>query len=82
MDKDKDCTLEYKMDLDDIKRIIQEETTGVRTAGWISSSPPDRRNAIEWGLKIQQLEILQDIGNALSDIRSAIYDVNGDVTFQ
>ncbi len=75
MTKDKDYTLEYKMDLDDIKRIIMEETTGVRTA-WISGSPPDRRNAIEWGLKVIQIDTLQDISDALSDIRTAIYDTN------
>ena len=68
MTKDKDYTLEYKMDLDDIKRIIMEETTGVRTA-WISGSPPDRRNAIEWGLKVLQIEILYDIAGILEDIR-------------
>ena len=75
MDKDKVYTLEYKMELDDIKQIIQEETNW-ETEGWIPSSPPDRRNAIEWGLKVLQVDALQCIGDALSDIRSAIYDVN------
>ena len=54
MDKDKVYTLEYKMDLDDVKQIIQEETKFVEE-GWIPDSKEDRRNAIEWGLKVLQL---------------------------
>ena len=75
MDKDKVYTLEYKMELDDIKQIIQEETKFV-DEGWIPDSKEDRRNAIEWGLKVLQVDALQCIVDALSDIRSAIYDVN------
>jgi len=70
----------YNLELDDIKHLIQLETQFEK--GWISDVKEERIKAIEWGLKVQQLEILQDISNALSDIRSAIYDVNGDVTFQ
>ena len=68
MDKDKVYTLEYKMDLDDVKQIIQEETKFVEE-GWIPDSKEDRRNAIEWGLKVLQIEILYDIANVLEDIR-------------
>ena len=75
MDENKEYTLIYEMDLDDVKQIIQEETKW-DTEGWIPSSPPDRRNAIEWGLKVLQIDALQDISDALSDIRSAIYDTN------
>ena len=74
MDKDKDYTLYYEMDLDDIKQIIQEETKFV-DEGWIPDSKEDRRNAIEWGLKVLQINTLQDISNELSDIRSAIDDL-------
>mgnify|MGYP003673968914 CR=1 FL=1 len=81
MDKDKDCTLEYKMDLDDIKQIIQEETKFYVSSqypvkeGWIPDSKEDRRNLIEWGLKVLQIDTLQDIDCVLSDIRSAIDDL-------
>ena len=68
MDKDKVYTLEYKMDLDDVKQIIQEETKFV-DEGWIPDSKEDRRNAIEWGLKVLQIEILYDIANVLEGIR-------------
>ena len=76
MDKDKVYTLEYKMDLDDVKQIIQEETKFV-DEGWIPDSKEDRRNAIEWGLKVLQIEILYDIANVLEDIRDkeVLYDI-------
>jgi hypothetical protein len=74
MDKDKDYTLYYEMDLDDIKQIIQEETKFV-DEGWIPDSKEDRRNAIEWGLKVLQIDTLQDISGVLRDIRSAIDDL-------
>ena len=81
MDKDKDYTLYYEMDLDDIKQIIQEETKFV-DEGWIPDSKEDRRNAIEWGLKVLQIDTLQDINIQLDtltcvlrDIRSAIDDL-------
>jgi hypothetical protein len=74
MDKDKDYTLYYEMDLDDIKQIIQEETKFV-DEGWIPDSKEDRRNAIEWGLKVLQIDTLQDINCVLRDIRSAIDDL-------
>tara|TARA_Y100001963_G_scaffold133013_1_gene192223 strand:- start:54 stop:287 length:234 start_codon:yes stop_codon:yes gene_type:complete len=70
MDKDKVYKLEYKIDLDDVKQIIQEETKFVEE-GWIPDSKEDRRNAIEWGLKVLQIEILYDIANVLEDIRDA-----------
>ncbi len=75
MDKDKVYTLEYKMDLDDVKQIIQEETKFVEE-GWIPDSKEDRRNAIEWGLKVLQIEILYDIANVLEDIRDAKFVPN------
>jgi hypothetical protein len=74
MDKDKDYTLEYKMGLDDIKQIIQEETKFYVSSqypvkeGWIPDSKEDRRNLIEWGLKVLQIDTLQDISSVLSDI--------------
>ena len=81
MDKDKDYTLYYEMDLDDINQIIQEETKFV-DEGWIPDSKEDRRNAIEWGLKVLQIDTLQDINIQLDtltcvlrDIRSAIDDL-------
>ena len=81
MEKDKDYTLYYEMDLDDIKQIIQEETKFV-DEGWIPDSKEDRRNAIEWGLKVLQIDTLQDINIQLDtltcvlrDIRSAIDDL-------
>ena len=81
MDKDTDYTLYYEMDLDDIKQIIQEETKFV-DEGWIPDSKEDRRNAIEWGLKVLQIDTLQDINIQLDtltcvlrDIRSAIDDL-------
>ena len=74
MDKDKDYTLYYEMGLDDIKQIIQEETKFL-DEGWIPDSKEDRRNAIEWGLKVLQIDTLQDINCVLSDIRSAIDDL-------
>jgi len=76
MEKDKDYTLYYEMDLDDIKQIIQEETKFV-DEGWIPDSKEDRRNAIEWGLKVLQIEILYDIANVLEDIRNkeVLYDI-------
>lgn len=74
MDKDKDYTLYYEMDLDDIKQIIQEETKFV-DEGWIPDSKEDRRNLIEWGLKVLQIDTLQDISSVLRDIRSAIDDL-------
>ena len=67
MDKDKEYTLYYDMDLDDIKQIIQEETRFVEE-GWMPDSKEDRKNAIEWGLKVKQLEILQEISSTLSEI--------------
>ena len=75
MDKDKDYKLEYKMDLDDVKQIIQEETKFVEE-GLIPDSKEDRRNAIEWGLKVLQIEILYDIANVLEDIRDAKFVPN------
>ena len=75
MDKDKVYTLEYKMDLDDVKQIIQEETKFVEE-GWIPDSKEDRGNAIEWGLKVLQIEILYDIANVLEDIRDAKFVPN------
>ena len=68
MDEDKEYTLTYEMDLDDVKQIIQEETK-FETEGWIPDSKEDRRNAIEWGLKVLQIEILYDIAGILEDIR-------------
>ena len=64
----------YNLELDDIKYLIQLETQLKK--GWISDVKEERIKAIEWGLKVQQLEILQDISNGISDIRSAIYDTN------
>ncbi len=75
MDENKEYILIYEMDLDDVKQIIQEETK-FETEGWIPDSKEDRRNAIEWGLKVLQIDALQDISNALSDIRRYIYDMN------
>ena len=62
----------YNLELDDIKYLIQLETQLKK--GWISDVKEERIKAIEWGLKIQQLEILQDISNALSDIRQEMMD--------
>ena len=62
----------YNLELDDIKYLIQLETQLKK--GWISDVKEERIRAIEWGLKIQQLEILQDISNALSDIRQEMMD--------
>jgi hypothetical protein len=36
--------------------------------GWIPDSKEDRRNLIEWGLKVLQIDTLQDISSVLSDI--------------
>ena len=68
MDEDKEYTLTYKMDLDDVKQIIQEETKW-DTEGWIPDSKEDRQNAIEWGLKVLQIEALYGIAGILEDIR-------------
>ena len=62
----------YNLELDDIKYLIQLETQLEK--GWISDVKEERIKAIEWGLKVQQLEILQDISNALSDIRQEMMD--------
>ena len=73
MDENKEYVLHYELDLDDIKQIIQEETKFVEE-GWIPDSKEHRRNAIEWGLKVQQLEILQYISSTLNDIRQEMID--------
>ena len=75
MDENKEYTLIYEMDLDDVKQIIQEETK-FETEGWIPDSKEDRRNAIEWGLKVLHIEVLYDIANALEYIRDSKFVPN------
>ena len=65
-------TTTYKPDLDDIKHLIQLETQFEK--GWISDVKEERIKAIEWGLKLLQIEALDDIRNELYEIRRAIYD--------
>ena len=62
----------YNPDLDDIKHLIQLETQFEK--GWISDVKEERIKAIEWGLKLLQIEALDDIREELFEIRRAIED--------
>jgi len=62
----------YKPDTEDIMHLIQLETQFEK--GWISDVKEERIKAIEWGLKLLQIEALDDIRNELYEIRRAIYD--------
>ena len=69
----------YDADIDDIKHLIQIETQFEK--GWISDSEEERVRAIEWGLKVLQVEELKEVSfnldgirDELIKIRKAIYD--------
>ena len=71
----------YNPDLDDIKHLIQLETQFEK--GWISDVKEERIKAIEWGLKVLQVESLAEmdyhlhcIKDELIAIRMAIYDTS------
>ena len=71
----------YKPDLDDIKHLIQLETQFEK--GWISDVKEERIKAIEWGLKVIQVEELTEVSfylhcirDELVEIRRAIYDTS------
>ena len=69
----------YDPDLDDIKHLIQLETRYDK--GWISDSKEERIRAIDWGLKVIQVQELgeqsyqlESVRDELVKIRKAIYD--------
>ena len=71
----------YEPDLDDIKHLIQLETQFEK--GWISDVKEERIKAIEWGLKVIQIEELTEVSfylgllqDELVEIRRAIYDTS------
>jgi len=72
-------TTTYNPDIDDIKHLIQLETQFEK--GWISDVKEERIKAIEWGLKVLQVEELTEVSvylrlvkDELLEIRRAIYD--------
>jgi hypothetical protein len=71
----------YNPDIDDIKHLIQLETQFEK--GWISDVKEERIKAIEWGLKVLQVEELTEVSvylrlvkDELLEIRRAIYDTS------
>jgi len=62
----------YKPDPEDIMHLIQLEIQFEK--GWISDVKEERIKAIEWGLKLLQIEALDDIREELFEIRRAIED--------
>ena len=74
-------TTTYNPDIDDILHLIQLETQFEK--GWISDVKEERIKAIEWGLKVLQVESLAEmdyhlhcIKDELLAIRIAIYDTS------
>jgi hypothetical protein len=69
----------YDPDIDDIKHLIQLETRYDK--GWISDSKEERIRAIDWGLKVLEVQelvehsfYLESVRDELVKIRKAIYD--------
>tara|TARA_R110002020_G_C15891307_1_gene740113 strand:+ start:72 stop:344 length:273 start_codon:yes stop_codon:yes gene_type:complete len=76
-------TTTYNPDIEDILHLIQLETQFEK--GWISDVKEERIKAIEWGLKVLQVQELTEVNfyldrirDELQAIRIAIYDTNGD----
>ena len=73
----------YYPDIDDILHLIQLETQFEK--GWISDVKEERIKAIEWGLKVLQVQELTEVSfyldrirDQLQAIRIAIYDTGGE----
>ena len=63
----------YKPDPEDIMHLIQLEIQFEK--GWISDVKEERIKAIEWGLKVIQIEELNSVSYSLECIRDELYEI-------
>ena len=69
-----DVTIKFNPDVDDVKYWIQEELQ--YDEGWLSGNHEDRKNQIEWSLKLLQIQELQEISLELEYINEHLRNIH------
>ena len=74
LEEGESVTIEFNPDMSDVKFWIQRELQ--YSEGYISSEPEQRRNQIEWALKLLKIHQLEDISLELEYINENLRNIH------